>query len=143
MIHGVDTSFLVAVELVSHGRHADSRSLRDRFLKDGEQFAVVPQVLAEFVHIVTDPRRCANPLSMTIAIDRAERLWNATETIQLFPNAAATSQFLAWMRQYDLGRKRLLDTIMAATFHVAGVESVVTLNRSDFELFGCFTIHEP
>ena len=59
MIHGVDTSFLVAVELVSHARHGDSRCLRDRFLKGGEQFALVPQVLAEFVHIVTDPRRCA------------------------------------------------------------------------------------
>jgi hypothetical protein len=66
MIHGVDTSFLVAVELVSHGRHGD-----------------------------------------------------------------------------QLGRKRLLDTIMAATFHVAGIQSVVTLNRSDFGLFGCFTIQEP
>ena len=28
MIHRVDTSFLVAVELVSHARHGDSRRLR-------------------------------------------------------------------------------------------------------------------
>jgi predicted nucleic acid-binding protein len=143
MIHGVDTSFLVAVELVSHGRHGDCRSLRDRLVQVGDQFALVPQVLAEFIHIVTDPRRCAQPLSIDVAINRAESLWNAREAIQVLPDAGATAQFFVWMRQYQLGRKRLLDTLMAATFHAAGIHSVVTLNRSDFELFGCFTIHEP
>lgn len=143
MIQGVDTSFLVAVEVASHGRHGDSRMLRDRLLQGGDQFAIVPQVLAEFVHIVTDPRRCANPLSIDVAINRAESVWNAQETIQVFPDSAATSQFFIWMRQHQLGRKRLLDTILAATFHAVSIKSVVTLNRSDFELFGYFTIHEP
>ncbi len=143
MIHGADTSFLAAVELVSHARHGQSRTLLDRFLRSGDRFALAPQVLAEFVHIVTDPRRCANPLSMSTAVDRAEALWNATETIQLVPDVSATDQFFTWMRQYRLGRKRLLDTLLAATFHVAGIRSIVTLNKSDFELFGGFTIHQP
>ena len=141
MIHGIDTSFLVATELASHSRHADSRRLLDQFSRAGDQFALAPQILAEFVHIVTDGRRCANPLGMTSALERAELVWNATETVQIFPDAAATSQFLAWMRQYRLGRKRLLDTLLAATFHTAAIQSVITLNRSDFELFGCFAIH--
>ncbi len=143
MIHGVDTSFLVAVELISHSRHTESRRLLTHFSQAGDQFALAPQVLAEFIHIVTDSRRCAQPLNMREAVDRAEALWNAKETVQVFPDAAAVSQFFAWLRQHRLGRKRLLDTIMAATFHVAGIQSVVTLNRSDFELFGCFAIREP
>jgi len=143
MIHGADTSFLVAVELVSHARHGQSRTLLDGFINAGDRLALAPQVLAEFVHIVTDPRRCAKPLSMSTAVDRAEALWNATETIQLVPGASATIQFFTWMRQYRLGRKRLLDTMLAATFYVAGVRSIVTLNKSDFEVFGCFTIHQP
>ncbi len=143
MIHGADTSFLVAVELVSHARHGKSRTLLDRFISSGDRLALAPQVLAEFVHIVTDPRRCANPLSMSTAVDRAEGLWNATETVQLVPDVFATAQFFTWMRQYRLGRKRLLDTLLAATFHVAGIRSIVTLNQSDFEVFGGFTIHQP
>lgn len=114
MIHGIDTSFLVAVELVSHARHGQSRTLLDRFVQQGDQFALAPQVLAEFVHIVTDPQRSAKPLRMSTAIDRAEALWNATETVQLFPNASAAAQFFVWMRQHQFGRKRLLDTMLAA-----------------------------
>ena len=141
MIHGIDTSFLVATELASHSRHADSRRLLDQFSRAGDRFALAPQILAEFVHVVTDGRRCANPLDVTAALERAELVWNATETVQIFPGAAATSQFFAWMRQYQFGRKRLLDTLPAATFHVAAIQSMLTVNRSDFELFGCFTIH--
>jgi predicted nucleic acid-binding protein len=107
----------------------------------GDQFDIAPLVLAEFVHIVTDQRRCKNPLTMDIALDRAELLWNAAETVQVFPTASAVTQFFDWMRQHQLGRTRLLDTQLAATFFAAGISSILTLNRSDFALFGCSTIH--
>ena len=81
MIHGIDTSFLVATELASHSRHADSRRLLDQFSRAGDRFALAPQILAEFVHVVTDGRRCANPLDVTAALERAELVWNATETV--------------------------------------------------------------
>jgi predicted nucleic acid-binding protein len=97
-------------------------------------------VLAEFVHIITDPRRCTRPLTIKDALDRAEQLWNAAETLQIFPAADAVTQFFDWMRQHRLGRKRLLDTQLAATFHVAGINSILSLNQADFELFGCFTV---
>lgn len=140
MIHGIDTSFIVAAELASHPRHADARELLRSLSQGGDQFAIAPPVLAEFVHIVTDPRRCTNPLAMDIAVDRAELLWNAAETVQVLASASAMTQFFAWMRQHRLGRKRLLDTQLAATFYAAGISSILTLNRSDFDLFGCFTI---
>ena len=97
MIHGVDTSFLVATELASHARHNSSRTLLQRLTQAGDNLALTPQVLAEFVHIVTDPRRCSTPLSTPPALERAELVWNATQVFQVFPNATATSQFLDWM----------------------------------------------
>jgi predicted nucleic acid-binding protein len=72
MIHAVDTSFLVAAELASHSRHAAARQLLQSLHQAGDQFALAPQVLAEFVHIVTDPRRCTNPLMIDEALDRAD-----------------------------------------------------------------------
>jgi predicted nucleic acid-binding protein len=80
---------------------------------------------------------------MTVALLRAKQIWNAAEVVHVFPDASGTSQFLAWMQEYRLGRKRLLDTILAATYRVAGIDAVVTLNRADFEVFGCFSIVEP
>jgi len=141
MIHGIDTSFIVAAELASHSRHGDTRKLLQSLNQGGDQFAIAPLVLAEFVHVVTDQRRCTNPLTMDTALDRADLLWNAAETVQVFPTANAISQFFDWMRKHRLGRKRLLDTQLAATFHAAGITSILTLNRSDFASFGCFTIH--
>jgi predicted nucleic acid-binding protein len=143
MIHGIDTSMLVASELASHPRHASSRALLARLDQAGHRLALAPQVLAEFVHIVTDPRRCEAPLDMVSAVLRAEQIWNATEVIHVFPDASATSQFLAWMRQHRLGRKRLLDTMLAATYSTAGIAAVVTLNRADFDVFASFAVVEP
>ncbi len=113
MIHGIDTSVLVATELVSHSRHTVSRQMLTRVRHNGDQFALAPQVLAEFVHIVTDSRRCTNPLDTATALQRAETLWNATEVVQLYPTGPVTDQFFAWMKQYQLGRKRLLDTLLS------------------------------
>jgi len=143
MIHGIDTSFFVAVELASHPRHQASRALLERITKSGDKVALAPQVLAEFAHVITDPRRCVDPLSVPAAMDRAERIWNAKQVIQVFPDASTVSEFFVWMRQYGLGRKRILDTLLGATYRSVGIPSIITLNRADFALFGCFAIVEP
>lgn len=139
MIHGLDTSFLVAVEADSHAEHAACRGRMQRLLKAGDQFALTPQVLAEFIHVVTDPKRFGSPLTTEQAVERAENWWNAGEVAQVFPTADSTFLFLGWLEEYQLGRKRLLDTMLAATLQGAGVTSVLTLNSDDFSIFGVFT----
>lgn len=143
MTHGLDPSVVVASELAGHTRHGASRALLERLGQGEGTVALAPQVLAEFVHIVTDPRRCATPLHRPTALERAELIWHATQVTRVFPDAAAASQFLAWMKHHRLGRKRLLDTLLAATYWSAGIRSIVTLNPADFEVFGCFTVLEP
>jgi hypothetical protein len=80
---------------------------------------------------------------MPTALGRAEQIWNSAQAVQVFPGTAAVSQFLAWMAQYHLGRKRLLDTLLAATYRSAGIGSIVTLNPADYGVFGCFAVVEP
>ena len=99
---------------------------------------LAPQVLSEFVHIVTDPRRFANPLPMERALDQAAFWWNAAEVQHAFPTPESTRTFLAWMRTHRLGRKRLLDTQLAATLYAHGVRRIATANRGDFAIFGVF-----
>jgi predicted nucleic acid-binding protein len=100
--------------------------------------AITPQVLAEFVHVVTDSRRFQRPLSMKTAMIKSERWWNAAETEQVLPSDLAVAGFHNWMRDHQLGRKRVLDTLLAATHRAAGVTSLLTLNAADFAIFGEF-----
>ncbi|TAK99013.1 MAG: PIN domain-containing protein [Verrucomicrobia bacterium] len=139
MTHGLDTSFLVAVEVSSHAEHANCRTRFQRLLKAEDTFSLAPQILAEFIHIVTDPRRFSSPLTLEQAIGRAEIWWNAAEVVHAFPTAESTLLFLGWLEEHKLGRKRLLDTMLASTLQASGVTSLLTLNRDDFVVFGGFT----
>ena len=61
MRHGLDTSFLVAVEVACHPEHAAARAVAESLRRSGDRFVIAPQVVAEFVHVVTDPRRFSAP----------------------------------------------------------------------------------
>ncbi len=143
MIHGLDTGFLVAAEVKEHTDHTAARDTLARLVATGDLIAVAPQVLAEFIHIVTDPRRFTQPLDMTAAQQLAEQWWTAREVVRVFPDDAATRQFLAWLQHFSLGRKRLLDTLLAATYRQAGIQSILTTNHSDFAVFGVFNCITP
>ncbi len=86
MIHGLDTGFLVAAEVREHGAHADARATLAQVISAGDVIAIAPQVLAEFIHVVTDPRRFAQPLEMNAARHAAEQWWTASDVVQAFPD---------------------------------------------------------
>jgi predicted nucleic acid-binding protein len=139
MIHGVDTTFLVQVEILESPDHAAARAWLDEALQHSPQpLALAPQVLTEFVHVVTDQRRFRAPLSMDLALEKAQGWWEAAEVRPVYPTLDSTRLALLWLRQHRLGRKRLFDTQLAATYYSAGVTSVVTQNFADYETFGVF-----
>jgi predicted nucleic acid-binding protein len=143
MIHGLDTGFPVAAEVVEHAEHAAARGTLARLLAAGDRIAIAPQVLAEFLHVVTDPRRFTHPLDMTAALRLAEQWWTAREVVRVFPDDGAARQFLTGLQQFSLGRKRLLDTLLAATYLQAGIQSLLTTNPADFTVFGVFHCTTP
>jgi predicted nucleic acid-binding protein len=53
MIHGLDTGFLVAAEVREHSAHAGARAKLAQVLSAGDVIAIAPQVLAEFIHVVS------------------------------------------------------------------------------------------
>jgi predicted nucleic acid-binding protein len=119
--HGIDTGFLVAAEVVEHPDHHAARTKLAGFVGAGDVLVIVPQVLAEFIHVVTDARLFKNPLDMDSARDLAEKWWTAREVEQLSTGAGAVGRFFAWHRTHGLGRKRILDTMLAATYWDAGI----------------------
>ena len=109
----------------------------------GNGFALAPQVIAEFIHVVTDVKRFTNPLSMEAARDLAQKWWTAHEVTHIIPTDAAMAQFFAWHRGHSLGRKRILDTLLAATYRSAGINSLLTTNANDFTVLGEFKCITP
>lgn len=132
---GIDTTFLVEVEVIGHPNHEKARDYKQRMLRSSDRFAIAPQVLEEFIHVITDPKRFERPLSMRQALYRAHRWWNSIEVEQVFVNSHTVSWFLTWMERYGLGRKRILDTMLAATYFAGGVHTIVTSNETDFSAF--------
>jgi predicted nucleic acid-binding protein len=141
--YGIDTGFLVAIEVAEHVNHQSARAKIAAIVGAGDGLALAPQVLVEFIHVVTDPKRFAAPLSVNAARDLAQKWWTAREVVRIVPGDSAIEQFFVWHRDHGLGRKRLLDTLLAATYHSAGINSLLTTNANDFAILGAFQCVMP
>lgn len=116
--------------------------MQREILEPGIPLGLAPQVLAEFIHVVTDPRRFQYPLPMEAAIAKARFWWQAVEVKPLLPTVEGTALALSWLEHHHLGRKRILDTQLAALLWSHGVRSLISTNAADFHLFG-FTVLVP
>jgi len=76
---------------------------------------------------------------MPQALERGRVWWDASDVDRVWPDESAVAWFLSAMTEHKLGRKRVLDTLLAATFRSANIASVLTLNPADFAVFGEFT----
>ncbi len=143
MIYGIDTSFLVQLEVREVPGHEPSQRLKERLLQEWAQLGLAPQTLCEFIHIVTDPRRFEHPLSIDQAVQRSEFWWNLQEVTQLVMPPSAVATLHRWMLVHRLGRKRILDTMLAATFEAHEITRVITSDPGGFSCFECFELIDP
>lgn len=138
---GIDTSFLIGLTVREHSSHPACFGLFEQEIKGREgSMALSGQVLAEFCHEITDPRRFENPLEMWDALQLCETWWNAAESRPVVVDAEVGALFLTWMHEFKLGRRRLLDTLLAATLHAAGVRRLATTDWRDFQIYGVFEL---
>lgn len=143
MPHGLDTSFLVAAEVAGHVEHTAARARLKELRQASDRFALTPQVLAEFIHVVTDGKRFRQPLPMAAALARSNVWWKSPEVVQLWPDEETVRLFFSWMTAHRLGRTRVLDTLLAAAYRNAGITSLLTTKARDFTVFGEFTCIAP
>lgn len=80
---------------------------------------------------------------MDAALERAELWWNSPEVDQINSDMGSMHTFFSWMREHRLGRKRILDTMLASVFAEAGIVFVLTTNSRDFTLMDCFSCITP
>lgn len=136
MILALDTDVLLAWLLSSHDRHAEARDLVERHLsREGATVALVPQVCFEFLHVVTDQRRMSSPMTMDEAVEKLREVGEAFETRWILPDARLVPRVMALLLANRLGRKRILDTALAATLEMSQVRHLASFNGRDYACF--------
>ena len=135
MIIALDTGVLAGWAIAGSAGHRGLRKFVERHVQRQGRIGLVPQVVFEFLHVVTDPKRFANPLSVPNATALIRNLWQAAEVVQIVPTPAVVVRTLELVDELKLGRKRLLDTALAATLEAASVTKLATLNGRDFAVF--------
>jgi predicted nucleic acid-binding protein len=140
---GLDCNILVRLAIADHPAHAKTLAVVQAEIQQGTKLVFPSLIVTEFLHVVTDERRFAPPLAMPEALDWLEDFLANPAVSLLEANQASTHQTLQWMRQFKLGRKRILDTNFAAVLYVSGVGRLLTSNPSDFKVFGILKTVTP
>jgi toxin-antitoxin system PIN domain toxin len=140
---GLDCNILVQLALADHPANAATVALVKAEVQKGNQLVFPPLIATEFLHVVTDERRFAPPLTMGEALEWIENFLSNPNVSVLEPTQASLQQTFQWIRQFKLGRKRILDTHLAAVLHSNGVKRLITSNAGDFTVFDVLEIVTP
>lgn len=136
---GLDSNILVQFALSDHLKNAATlTAVRDETAA-GHRLILTSVAINEFLHVSTDPRRFTPPLTMIEALDWIEEFRSNPFVDSVEANLASVDQSLQWMRQFNLGRKRIIDTHLAAILFTRGVRRLLTSNPDDFTVFANLT----
>jgi len=77
---------------------------------------------------------------MEEALEIYSQWWQAGECRNVEPTQHSFPLFVDWMQRHRLGRKRVLDTLLAANYYSAGIKRIATTDWRDFRIFGLFDV---
>ena len=140
---GLDCNILVQLAFEEHPAHEKTVVAVRAHTQRSTKLLCSSSVITEFLHVVTDPRRFNPALTMPEALNWIDGLL-ANPKLQLIePTHGCLRQALDWMRELNLGRKRILDTYLAAVIHTSGVRRLLTSDPADFAVFGVLEVITP
>jgi toxin-antitoxin system PIN domain toxin len=144
MRRGVDTNVLVYAHVASCPEHGAAKRHLEGFLAlPDSSLVVVPLVLHEFVHIITDGRRFAEPVTMAEAIAVARLYLNRSNVECVDVGAPSVGRAFDLLETHQLGRKRIADALLAATLLEHSVVELITSNEAHFRAFEEITCVDP
>ena len=140
---GADCNILVQLAIADHPLNSKTIAKVTAETQRGEKLVFPPLVATEFLHVVTDPRRFAPPLTMDEASAWLKRFLSNPSVGLIYETDKSLDQTLEWMRKLRLGRKRILDTHLASILYTNGVSRLLTSNPSDFSIFTDIEVLSP
>ena len=139
----LDTDVLVAWAMAGAPNHRQARRYVERLVDQGERIGLLAQVVWEFLHVSTDAKRFERPLSMPEAIALVRELRASRDVLEIPVDAAVIDRVLELVERHRLGRKRILDTVLAACLEGARITTLATFNAKDFALFSFLSAVTP
>jgi len=144
MKRGLDTNVLIYAQMPVFPEHEIVRKfLLTQLALPDMTLVVTPNILHEFIHIVTDGRRFDPPVSMAQAITLVRLYLGRTNVECVSTSESILLEAFSLIEHYNLGRKRIADTLFAATLMHFGVRELITCNPDDFRLFKDLKIIDP
>ncbi len=133
-----DTTFLVQHDVREAPFHGWSRAfLAESVLGKGHTPGLCPQVLSEYLHVITDPQRFEHPLSMGEALARTTAWWSLPGMRSVFPSQRTSPcSSSGWARSER-------STMLAATYASNGYHCLLTTDRKGFALFEGVSVLAP
>jgi len=119
------------------------RYLLDQLAQEDVTLVITPGILHEVVHIITDGRRFDPPVTMKGALGVARGYLDRTNVECLSVDEPSLLQAFNLLERYQLGRKRIADTLLAASLLNEGVRELITCNMDDFRIFEELTLIDP
>jgi toxin-antitoxin system PIN domain toxin len=127
----LDTNVLVYAVNVDAPQHSSSLAVVQAAFDRHILAAVVPQILLEFLAVVTNPRRVTRPLDAAPAWDQVEILRANLPVLGLEPEALTTLGELV-IAHRPAGRG-IFDLFLAAQMRTHDIRIICTYNGSDFD----------
>jgi predicted nucleic acid-binding protein len=144
MRRGIDTNVLIYAHMAESPHHEMVRSyLLHQLAQNDVTLVVTPGILHELVHVITDGRRFDPPVAMKDALAVARSYLDSANVECLSVDESALIHAFELLERYQLGRKRIADTLFAASLLNQGVRELITCNLDDFRIFEELTLIDP
>lgn len=139
----LDSNVLVYAADKSSPYHKPSKELRERGLTGEILLCVCPQVLTEFLAVVTDSRRVKNPISPSEAIKEVEKYLTAPNILKIYQNEVSFRELVELIGKYKIGKQEVFDLQLVSTMLTSKISKIYTFNTSDFSKFKEIKILSP
>jgi predicted nucleic acid-binding protein len=139
----LDTNVLVYSAYPSAAQHTNSRALVESAKDPAAGLYVIPQILAEFFAVVTNPKRVTPPKTAEEALQAIEQFL-ALPGLTLLPLPAdVVTRWIALVRANPVRGGEVFDVQAAAAMLAHGIMNVFTYNVDDFKGFPGISAKEP
>jgi predicted nucleic acid-binding protein len=139
----VDTNVLVYTVYPSAAQHAASRALVESAKHPAAGLCVLPQILAEFFAVVTNPKRVAPPKTAEEALQAIEQFLALPGLAVLPLPADVVTRWIALVRAKPVRGGEVFDVQAAAAMLGHGIPTVFTYNGNDFKGIPGISAKEP
>ena len=144
MKRAIDTNVLIYAHIPAFKQHASVRGFLRRQLQTPDLTLVVtPEVMHEFVHVVTDSRRFSPPVAVSEALAVACQYLGRSNVECLGADESILLRAFDLLESHNLGRMRIADTLLVATLLQNRVKELITCNPGDFQVFEDLKLIDP